>query len=74
MKKVYLIKTNGTKEFWTVDHDEMILRSIYNDESVDAESCDEVEDDSSWDEVELTQDEYDHLFDGVEILDEREFN
>ena len=74
MKKVYLIKTNGTKEFWTVDHDEMILRSLYNDESVDAESCDEVEDDSSWDEIKLTHDEYDHLFDGVLILDEREFN
>ena len=73
MKKVYLVKTNGTKEFWTVDDEAMILRSLYNDESVDAVNCDEVEDDSSWDEVELTQDELDRLFDGVEILDEREF-
>ena len=73
MKKVYLVKTNGTKEFWTVDDENMILRSLYNDESVDAEKCDNVEDDSSWDEVELTEDEYAHLFDGVEIIDERDF-
>lgn len=74
MKKVYLVKTNGTKEFWTVDDEAMILRSLYNDESVDAENCDAVEDDSSWDEVELTADEFDRLFDDVDILDERDFD
>lgn len=74
MKKVYLVKTNGTKEFWTVDDEAMILRSLYNNESVDAENCDEVEDDSSWDEVELTENEFNHLFDNVEIIDERDFD
>ena len=73
MKKLYLVKTNGTKEFWTVDDEQMILRSLYSNESVDAENCDGVEDDSSWDEVELTEDEYAHLFDRVKIIDEREF-
>lgn len=74
MKKLYLVDTNGTREFWTVDDESRILRSIYNDESVDAENCDNVEDDSSWGEVELTKDEYAHLFDDVEIIDERDFN
>lgn len=73
MKKLYLVKLNGTREFWTVDNENMILRSLYSDESVDAENCDNVEDDSGWDEVELTEEKLDHLFDGVEIIDEREF-
>lgn len=73
MKKVYLVNTNGTREFWTVDDEQMILRSLYSNESVDAENCDIVEDDSSWDEVELTADELEHLFDDVEIIDERDF-
>lgn len=75
MKKLYLVDTLGTREFWTVDdeHGQMILRSLYSNESVDAENCDGVEDDSSWDEVELTEDEYAHLFDRVKIIDERDF-
>lgn len=73
MKKLYLVNTNGTREFWTVDDEQMILRSLYSNESVDAENCNEVEDDSSWNEVELTADEYAHLFDDVEIIDERDF-
>lgn len=73
MKKLYLVNTNGTREFWTVDDEQMILRSLYSDESVDAENCDCVEDDSSWDETELTDEELAHLFDEVEIIDERDF-
>ena len=73
MKKVYLVDTLGTREFWTVDDKNHTLRSLYSNESVDAENCDIVEDDSSWDEVELTEDEYAHLFDRVKIIDEREF-
>lgn len=72
-KRVYLVKTNGTKEFWTVDHGAKIWRFIYNDESVDAENCDAVEDDSSWDSIEMSEDEFECLFDDVEIIDEREF-
>ena len=73
MKKLYLVNTNGTREFWTVDDEQMILRSLYSNESVDAENCDGVEDDSSWDETELTSNELDHLFDDVDIIDERDF-
>lgn len=73
MKKVYLVNTNGTREFWTVDDEQMILRSLYSNESVDAENCDSVEDDSSWDETELNDEELAHLFDEVEIIDERDF-
>lgn len=73
MKKLYLVNTNGTREFWTVDDENMILRSLYSNESVDAASCDEVEDDSSWDEVELAEEELEHLFDDVEIIDSRLF-
>lgn len=73
MKRVYLVKTNGIKEFWTVDDETMILRSLYNNESINAKNCYAVEDDSSWDETELTADEFDHLFDEVEIIDEDEF-
>lgn len=74
MKKLYLVETNGTQEFWTVDDENMILRSLYNDESVNAEDCDNVEDDSSWDETKLTAEELEHLFDNVEIVDERLFD
>lgn len=74
MKKLYLVNTLGTREFWTVDDENMILRSLYNDESVDAEDCDDVEDDSSWDEKKLTAEELEHLFDDVEIVDERLFD
>lgn len=74
MKKLYLVDTIGTREFWTVDDENMILRSLYNDESVDAEDCDDVEDDSSWDETKLTAEELEHLFDNVEIVDERLFD
>ena len=49
------------------------MRSLYNDESVDAENCDAVEDDSSWDEIELTDKQYKNLFDRVKIIDERDF-
>lgn len=73
MKRVYLVKTNGIKEFWTVDDETMILRSLYNNESINAKNCYAVKDDSSWDETELTADEFDHLFDEVEIIDEDEF-
>lgn len=75
-KRLYLVETNGTREFWTVEKDEGVitLRSIYNDESVDAENCDAVEDDSSWDERLLTDDEYEHLFDGIKIIDEKDFD
>lgn len=103
MKKVYLIETNATREFWTVemlpegdpDHfyrrtsDNIfsrthgrkgdpevvaVLRSLYSNESVDAENCDIVEDDSSWENVvALTAEEFEHLFDNVKILDERDF-
>lgn len=94
MKKLYLVNTLGTREFWTVEMlpegapehfyertadntaDEpviAVLRSLYSNESVDAENCDDVEDDSSWDEVALTEDEYAHLFDRVKIIDERDF-
>lgn len=73
MKKVYLVDTLGTREFWTVDDKTHILRSLYSNESVDAENCDIVEDDSSWDEVELTEEEYAHLFDRVKIIDERDY-
>ena len=93
MKKVYLVKTNGTKEFWTVEmledggqaeliertpnnvDDEpvvAILRSLYSEESVDAQDTSVVEDDSSWDAVALTAEELEHLFDGVDIIDGRE--
>lgn len=93
MKKVYLVKTNGTKEFWTVemladgDQAELIertpnnvddepvvaiLRSLYSEESVDAQDTSAVEDDSSWDAVALTAEELEHLFDGVDIIDGRE--
>lgn len=74
MKKLYLVNTNGTREFWTVDDENMILRSLYSDESVDAEDCEDVEDDSSWDETKLTAEELEHLFDDVEIVDERLFD
>lgn len=50
-----------------------VLRSLYNEESVDAEDTSMVEDDSSWDAVALTADELDHLFDNVKIIDSREF-
>lgn len=73
MKKLYLVNTLGTREFWTVDDENHILRSLYSNESVDAENCDIVEDDSSWDEVELTEEEYARLFDRVKIIDEREY-
>lgn len=80
MKKLYLIETNGTREFWTVemmpegDPDAVaLLRSLYNDESVDASDASGVEDDSSWYVVELTAEELEHLFDDVKILDERNF-
>lgn len=73
MKKLYLVKTNGTREFWTVDDEDMILRALYSDESVDADDCDDVEDDSSWDTVKLTTSELEHLFDNVDIIDERPF-
>lgn len=74
MKKLYLVDTNGTREFWTVDDENMILRALYSNESVDAENCDDVEDDSSWDEVDLTAGELKHLFDNVDIIDERPFD
>ena len=79
MKKLYLVETNGTKEFWTVDDEQMVLRSLYNGESVDAKDASGVEDDSSWGDggngcvVTLTANELDHLFDQVKILDERIF-
>lgn len=73
MKKLYLVDINGTREFWTVDDENRILRSIYNDESVDAENCDDVEDDSSWDVEYMDVEQMDHLFDGVEIIDSRLF-
>ena len=73
MKKLYLVDTNATREFWTVDDEDMILRALYSDESVDAEDCDDVEDDSSWNEIALSPDELKHLFDNVDIIDERPF-
>lgn len=75
-KRLYLVETEGTREFWTVEKKEGVitLRSLYNDESVDAENCDAVEDDSSWDEIELTDKQYKNLFDGVTIIDERDFD
>lgn len=73
MKKLYLVKTNGTQEFWTVDDENMVLRYLYSNESVDATDCDEVEDDSSWDETNLTTQELEHLFDDVEVIDSRHF-
>lgn len=98
MKKLYLVKTSGTKEFWTVEELEegdkaeyaprtvdtdggsvsvdvpvvAVVRSLYSDESVDAENCDGAEDDSGWDAVALTAEEFEHLFDGVQVIDERE--
>ena len=103
MKKLYLVETNATREFWTVEmlpegdpehfykrtSDNIfsrthgregdpevvaVLRSLYSNESVDANDASEVEDDSSWENVvALTADEFEHLFDNVKILDERNF-
>ena len=86
MKKLYLVETNGTKEFWTIEmlpncdsNAVAVLHSLYNDESVDAKDTSGVEDDSSWGDggngcvVTLTANELDHLFDQVKILDERNF-
>ena len=50
-----------------------IFRSLESGESYDAENCDIVEDDSSWDMVALTEDELAHLFDGVYIVNEKNF-
>jgi len=103
MKKLYLVDTLGTREFWTVemlpegdpehfykrtsdnifspthgregDPDVVaVLRSLYSNESVDANDASEVEDDTSWENVvALTAEEFEHLFDKVKILDERNF-
>ena len=74
MKKLYLVDTNGTREFWTVDDENMVLRYLYNNESVDAAGCDDVEDDSSWGEVVFSFDDFHHLFDNVDIIDSRPFD
>lgn len=74
MKKLYLVNTNGTREFWTVDDENMVLRYLYNNESVDANDCDEIEDDSSWDISYLDMEQLEHLFDGVEVIDSRLFD
>lgn len=50
-----------------------ILRFLECDECYDVGNCDCVEDDSSWGEMALTADELAHLFDDVEVLDERDF-
>lgn len=75
-KRLFLVNTLGTREFWTVEKNEGVitLRSIENLESIYAENCDAVEDDSSWDEIELTDKQYENLFDGVKIIDERDFD
>lgn len=86
MKKLYLVDTLGTREFWTIEtlsncnsNAVAVLRSLYNDESVDAKDASGVEDDSSWGDggngcvVTLTANEFEHLFDNVKILDERNF-
>lgn len=104
MKKLYLVDTLGTREFWTVEmlpegdpehfyrrtFDNLfsptygkitgdpevvaVLRSLYSNESVDAKDASGVEDDSSWENVvALTAEEFEHLFDNVKVLDERDF-
>lgn len=103
MKKLYLVETNATREFWTVemlpegdpehfykrtsdnlfsrtygrggDPDVVaVLRALYSNESVDANDASGVEDDSSWEiVVALTAEEFEHLFDDIKILDERDF-
>lgn len=73
MKTLYLVNTLGTKEFWTVDTERMELRSLYSEEVLDAQNCDGVEDDSNWDCTEISEEELKHLFDDVEIIDEKEF-
>ena len=81
MKKLYLVDTNATREFWTVEmlpegdpEVVAVLRSLYSNESVDARDASEVEDDSSWENVvALTAEELENLFDNVKILDERNF-
>lgn len=75
-KHLYLVDTNAAREFWTVEivNGEIIVRVISNSESSRAKNCDSVEDDSSWDVFYLDEDQLDHLFDTVKIIDDKEWD
>ena len=84
-KKVYLVeREDETREFWTVKNDEGITTfcSLRNEESMSAKDTSIFEDkdgdvaveelsSKGWSEQRLTDDQFEHLFDNVKIIDER---
>lgn len=84
-KKVYLVeREDGSREFWTVKNDEGITTfcSLRNEESMGAKDTSIFEDkdgdvaveelsSKGWSEQRLTDEQFEHLFDNVKIIDER---
>ena len=84
-KKVYLVeREDGSREFWTVKNDEGITTfcSLRNEESMSAKDTSIFEDkdgdvaveelsSKGWSEQRLTDEQFEHLFDNVKIIDER---
>ncbi|MEG1662549.1 MAG: hypothetical protein RR338_01040 [Clostridia bacterium] len=55
MTKLYLVETNARKEIWSLDSKNKIGRVISNKEILDMKNLENVEDDSSWDNVDYSQ-------------------
>lgn len=71
-KMLYLVETNGSREFWTVENREGVITLRYVRFN-DAKNCDEVYSDDSWYEKRLSDKEFDNLFADVKIIDSKCF-
>lgn len=69
-KKLYLVKKANRYQLWTVENrqGEIIKRSLTVNKDID---FDEEIDDYDWYENQLTDDEYNDLFNNVKVLNER---
>lgn len=72
-RDLYLVETaDGKREFWTVgnEYGVITLRST----STEADTCESEVNDKYWDDRLLSDYEYDHLFDDVKVIDQRDYD
>lgn len=71
-KMLYLVETNGSREFWEVENRKGVITLRYM-RSNTAKNCDGVYSDTNWCERRLPDKEFDELFADVKIIDSKCF-
>lgn len=69
-KMLYLVETNGIREFWTVENRRGVITLRYVC-FTNAKNCNDVYSDRNWYEKRLSDEEFDSLFTDVKIIDSK---